>query len=102
MVIFPIHQLKKMAKVIEHRGPDSEGFYIKEGVALAHKRLAILDLSSKGDQPMKSKDGKWVLVFNGCIYNYLELKQELTDLGHDFISNTDTEVILRRSIRIWT
>ncbi len=92
--VFPLHQLKKMAKVIEHRGPDSEGFYIKEGVALAHKRLAILDLSSKGDQPMRSKDGKWVLVFNGCIYNYLELKQELKALGHDFISNTDTEVIL--------
>ena len=92
--VFPLHQLKKMAKVIEHRGPDSEGFYIKEGVALAHKRLAILDLSSKGDQPMRSKDGKWVLVFNGCIYNYLELKQELKALGHDFISNTDTEVIV--------
>ncbi len=92
--VFPLHQLKKMAKVIEHRGPDSEGFYIKEGVALAHKRLAILDLSSKGHQPMRSKDGKWVLVFNGCIYNYLELKQELKALGHDFISNTDTEVIV--------
>ena len=92
--VFPLHQLKKMAKAIEHRGPDSEGFYIEEGIALAHKRLAILDLSSKGDQPMTSKDGKWVLVFNGCIYNYLELKQELKALGHDFISNTDTEVIV--------
>jgi len=91
---FSSHHLKKMAKAIEHRGPDGEGYYVKEGIALAHKRLAILDLSPKGDQPMMSKDGKWVLVFNGCIYNYLDLKQELKSLGHEFVSTTDTEVIV--------
>ena len=91
---FPLHHLKKMAKAIEHRGPDGEGYYVKDSVALAHKRLAILDLTPKGDQPMMSKDGKWVIIFNGCIYNFLELKQELKSLGHDFVSTTDTEVIV--------
>jgi len=91
---FSLHHLKKMAKAIEHRGPDGEGYYVKDNIALAHKRLAILDLSSKGDQPMMSKDGKWILIFNGCIYNFLELKQELKSLGHEFFSATDTEVIV--------
>lgn len=83
----------EMAKAIEHRGPDGEGFFIKDEIALAHKRLSILDTSSKGQQPMFSKDGKWVIVFNGCIYNYEEIKIELKQLGHYFISNSDTEVI---------
>lgn len=90
----PLNQLKKMSDVIGHRGPDGEGYFRKDGVALAHKRLAILDLSNRGNQPMKSKNGKWVIVFNGCIYNYLELRHELTDLGYKFYSSTDTEVIL--------
>ena len=90
----PLNQLKKMSDVIGHRGPDGEGYFRKDGVALAHKRLAILDLSNRGNQPMKSKNGKWVIVFNGCIYNYLELRLELTNLGYKFYSSTDTEVIL--------
>lgn len=85
--------LKEMASAIEHRGPDGEGYYFKENIGLAHKRLAILDVSEKGAQPMTSKDGRWTIVFNGCIYNYLELKQELKSLGHYFVSTTDTEVI---------
>ena len=91
---FSLYHLKKMAKVIEHRGPDGEGYYVKENIALAHKRLAIIDTSARGTQPMTSKDGNWVLVFNGCIYNYLELKQELKAKGHEFVSTTDTEVIV--------
>jgi len=91
---FSLNHLKKMASVIEHRGPDGEGYYVAENIALGHKRLAILDLSSKGNQPMRSKDGKWVVVFNGCIYNFLELKQELKAKGHGFVSGTDTEVIV--------
>jgi len=91
---FSLHQLKNMASKIAHRGPDGEGYYVKDNIALAHKRLAILDTSAKGAQPMSSKDGKWVLIFNGCIYNYLELKQELKSKGHEFHSNTDTEVIV--------
>ena len=89
-----LQNLKKMAEAIAHRGPDGEGFYIKDGISLAHKRLSILDLSPKGSQPMSSKKGNWVIAFNGCIYNYLELKQDLKSLGHEFVSSTDTEVIV--------
>jgi asparagine synthase (glutamine-hydrolysing) len=90
---FGLSTLKDMANSMAHRGPDGEGFYVKENIALAHKRLAILDTSDKGSQPMISHDGKWVVVFNGCIYNYLEIKQELKLKGKIFISNSDTEVI---------
>lgn len=85
--------LKSMAKAIGHRGPDGEGYFRSDHIALAHKRLAILDTSSLGTQPMHSKDGNWTIVFNGCIYNYPELKKELQQKGHSFISTTDTEVI---------
>jgi asparagine synthase (glutamine-hydrolysing) len=85
--------LKMMSDKISHRGPDGEGFYVKDEIGLAHKRLAILDISQRGAQPMSSKDGKWIITFNGCIYNYLELKQELLTKGHHFVSTTDTEVI---------
>lgn len=85
--------IQKMAEVMAHRGPDGEGFYVKDHIGLAHRRLAILDTSSRGAQPMSSKNGEWVISFNGCIYNFLELKQELKSKGHEFISTTDTEVI---------
>jgi asparagine synthase (glutamine-hydrolysing) len=91
---FALSNLKQMADAIAHRGPDGDGYFIDNHIGLAHKRLAILDLSSKGAQPMTSKDGNWVITFNGCIYNYLELKQELQAKGHSFISATDTEVIV--------
>ena len=86
--------LVNMAKQIAHRGPDGEGYYLKDNIGLAHKRLSIIDVSERGAQPMTSKDGKWVVVFNGCIYNFLELKQELKAKGHVFNSTTDTEVIV--------
>lgn len=91
--LFSQSHLKKMADLIAHRGPDAEGYFIDRGVALAHRRLSILDTSPKGTQPMSSKNKEWVILFNGCIYNYLELKQELKSKGHEFISTTDTEVI---------
>lgn len=87
-------ELKVMADIIGHRGPNSEGYYLKDNIALAHKRLSILDTSSKGDQPMISKSGKWVVVFNGCIYNYNELKTELRSRGSEFVSRCDTEVLV--------
>lgn len=90
---YSLGNLKKMAQAIAHRGPDGEGFFIENNIALAHKRLAILDVSPRGAQPMSSKDGNWVISFNGCIYNFLELKQELQARGHQFVSTTDTEVI---------
>jgi asparagine synthase (glutamine-hydrolysing) len=91
---FGLSALKGMADAIAHRGPDGDGYFVQDNIALAHRRLSILDLSPKGTQPMTSKDGQWVVVFNGCIYNFLELKQELMAMGHEFISTTDTEVIV--------
>jgi len=92
----PVYQglLKTMTDEIAHRGQDGEGIYIKDNLGFGHRRLSILDLSQKGSQPMTSKDGKWIIVFNGCIYNYLEIKQELKAMGHLFNSNSDTEVIV--------
>lgn len=89
-----LQNLKRMAETISHRGPDSEGFFLEDHIGFAHRRLAILDVSPRGAQPMTSKDGNWTIVFNGCIYNFLELKQELLSKGHSFISSTDTEVIV--------
>jgi len=86
--------LKEMAKKISHRGPDGEGFFVKDHIGFAHRRLAILDISQKGAQPMTSKNAEWTIVFNGCIYNFLELKQDLMSKGHSFVSTTDTEVIV--------
>jgi asparagine synthase (glutamine-hydrolysing) len=90
---FSLHHLKLMAEAIAHRGPDGEGYFVEENIALAHKRLSILDTSARGAQPMSSKDGNWVITFNGCVYNFMELKQELMRKGHEFVSTTDTEVI---------
>lgn len=85
--------LDRMTTALAHRGPDSSGMYIQNQIGLGHRRLSILDVSDKGAQPMKSKDGQWVIVFNGCIYNYLEIKKELLEKGHRFESGSDTEVI---------
>lgn len=85
--------IKAMTTKIAHRGPDGEGFFVDENIALGHRRLAILDTSALGSQPMESKSGEWVVVFNGCIYNYLEIKSQLKAKGHSFISTSDTEVI---------
>ena len=86
--------LKKMTDCISYRGPDSEGFYLKNNIALGHRRLSIIDLNT-GNQPMYSDDGKKVLVFNGEIYNYIELRDELVQLGCTFKTNSDTEVIIK-------
>ncbi len=89
-----LSEITRMANTLAHRGPDGEGYFVKDNIALGHKRLAILDTSDKGLQPMSSKDGQWILIFNGCIYNFKELREELKVLGHSFISETDTEVIV--------
>jgi len=86
--------LTEMTKAIAHRGPDGEGFFFDNSVGLGHRRLAILDTSSKGAQPMISHNKRWIIVFNGCIYNYLELKRKLQKKGHKFISTCDTEVLV--------
>ncbi|RQW85281.1 MAG: asparagine synthase (glutamine-hydrolyzing), partial [Geobacter sp.] len=86
--------LKQMGEVIRHRGPDAGGEYLDEYVGLAHRRLSIIDLSSQGNQPMISADGRLVIVFNGEIYNFLTLRAELERAGVVFRTKTDTEVIL--------
>ncbi len=91
---FSMQHLKKMTDAISHRGPDAEGYYLEGNIAFGHRRLSILDTSSNGNQPMTSKCGQWVIIFNGCVYNFLELRQELRSKGHAFHSNTDTEVIV--------
>lgn len=83
-----------MADTIRHRGPDQEGVYCTEGISLGHRRLSIIDLSDHGRQPMTNEDGSIRLVFNGEIYNFKELRDELIGKGHVFSSRTDTEVIL--------
>ena len=85
--------IKKITSALNHRGPDGEGYFAEENIALGHKRLAILDLSPKGAQPMFSKNNEWIIIFNGCIYNFIELRNQLRSNGFSFISNSDTEVI---------
>lgn len=85
--------LKAMTDAILHRGPDGEGFFLEPGVALGHRRLSIIDLEG-GKQPMYNEDGSLVVVFNGEIYNFQQLAQELTAAGHTFATRSDTEVLL--------
>lgn len=89
-------KIEKMNKVLKHRGPDDEGFYVDDEVSLGHVRLAIIDLSEKGHQPMKYEHrGKEVwIVYNGEIYNYMEIRAELEKKGYEFHTHSDTEVIL--------
>jgi asparagine synthase (glutamine-hydrolysing) len=89
-----ISLLKQMSKRIAHRGPDGEGLYSDNYIGVIHRRLAIIDLSDDAAQPMTNEDESLWLVFNGEIYNYLELIDELKKLGHVFSSHSDTEVIL--------
>lgn len=88
-----IIEIENMTRLVAHRGPDGEGFYSDKNLAFGHRRLSIIDLSSLGAQPMTYKD-KFVITFNGEIYNYLEIKEQLVILGYQFFTHTDTEVIL--------
>lgn len=83
-----------MMDKIRHRGPDAEGSYIDSDIVLGHRRLSIIDVSSSGDQPIFNEDGSLVIVFNGEIYNYREIRQKLINSGHIFKTNTDTEVLI--------
>jgi asparagine synthase (glutamine-hydrolysing) len=93
----------KMSEALNYRGPDDSGIYVddKNGIALGHRRLSILDLSPKGHQPMESFSGRYVIVYNGEVYNFLELKTELgNNSGVKFKSDSDTEVILA-GMEVW-
>ena len=85
-----------MADTLAHRGPDSSGVWVDEtaGIALGHRRLAIIDLSPAGHQPMLTRDGDFALIYNGLVYNFEELRSELEAIGRRFYSRSDTEVIL--------
>ena len=86
--------LRRMTDAIAHRGPDGEGFYIDSFLGLGHRRLAVIDLSSAGHQPMMSEDGQYILSYNGEVYNFQELRLELEARGYRFRSRTDSEVVL--------
>lgn len=86
--------IKNMMDTISHRGPDSDGFYADESVALGFRRLSIIDLSDVASQPVYNETGDMVLVFNGEIYNYLELREQLIEAGHIFKSHSDSEVLI--------
>ena len=86
--------VEAMMDTIRHRGPDAGGKYVDDDIALGHRRLSIIDISSQGDQPLYSEDGQLVLVFNGEIYNYRELREELIAKGYRFATNTDSEVLI--------
>ncbi|QQK08367.1 asparagine synthase (glutamine-hydrolyzing) [Miniphocaeibacter halophilus] len=87
--------LKEMADEIIHRGPNSDGYFFDNSVAFGFRRLSMVDLSSCGDQPFYTEDKTKVMVFNGEIYNYKEIREELIKDGYEFISNTDSEVLLK-------
>ncbi len=87
------NEISSMSEKIIHRGPDDDGLFINKNVAMSFRRLSVIDLSEAGHQPMISEKGN-VIIFNGEIFNYVELKKELTNLGFRFKSKTDTEVIL--------
>jgi asparagine synthase (glutamine-hydrolysing) len=87
--------LAKMTSSMRRRGPDAGGLYIQDGIGLGHRRLAILGLSAASQQPMLDAELGLGIVFNGCIYNFRELRQELQELGFEFFSDGDTEVVLK-------
>ena len=91
------HSLSSATRSLTHRGPDDVGLFFDDvnGVGLGHCRLSIIDLSPAGHQPMASDDGKYVIIFNGEIYNFVEIKKILKTLGHHFKSKSDTEVIIK-------
>ena len=86
---------ERMSDRLAARGPDGHGIWTRDAVALGHRRLKIIDLSDLGAQPMTDTDGELTGVFNGCVYNYRELREELRGLGHRFASTSDTEVVLK-------
>ena len=86
--------IKNMTEIITHRGPDSEGYYCNENISMGFRRLSIIDLDG-GTQPIYNKDKSMVLTFNGEIYNYKELREELIAMGYEFYTQTDSEVILQ-------
>ncbi len=97
----PVDQkiLKAMSDKISHRGPDGEGFWKDGNIGLAHRRLAIIDLTDGANQPMQSQDGRYVIVFNGEIYNFKDIRNRMIEKGQSFTTNSDVEVLLEGFVR---
>ena len=87
--------LTKMRDSLEHRGPDDKGLFIENNIGLGHRRLSILDVSAAGHQPFLSENGRYVMVFNGEIYNFKDFYPELRSNGFDIKTGSDTEVLLK-------
>ncbi|NVO02095.1 MAG: asparagine synthase (glutamine-hydrolyzing) [Bacteroidetes bacterium] len=87
------NSIRQMKRALKHRGPDDDGLFIENNVGFGYVRLSIIDLSAKGHQPMEDESGRYVMIFNGEIYNYIELKEELKG-NYSFKTNTDSEVLL--------
>ena len=83
-----------MTDSISHRGPDGEGYFSNNNIGFGHRRLAIIDLSDNANQPFISSDGLFTLIYNGEVYNFKEIKKELSAKGYIFTSETDSEVVL--------
>lgn len=92
------NDVRKMMSEIKHRGPDDDGIYLNENIGLGFVRLSILDLSRTAHQPMFDESGRYVIVYNGEVYNYIEIREELKAKGYKFKSNGDTEVVLKSFI----
>lgn len=86
--------VRQMTNILTHRGPDQEGFFVDSNISLGHRRLSIIDLSENGKQPIHNEDKTIYITYNGELYNYKSLKEELEHKKHRFYSNTDTEVII--------
>lgn len=91
-------KIERMTNLIRYRGPDAEGFYYDKKIAFGHRRLSIIDLNKNADQPFTSENNEYCIVYNGEVYNYKELREELISLGHKFTTTSDTEVVLRSYI----
>src|SRR6059058_335330 len=87
--------LERMGAALEPRGPDGDGLWLGERAGMVHRRLAVIDLTNTGAQPMHDAQLELRVVFNGCIYNHRELRRELEAAGHRFASTSDTEVLLK-------
>jgi len=98
---FDNNVIKNIASSIKHRGPDAEGIFVEDNCILIHKRLSIIDLSENANQPMMSKSERFVIVYNGEIYNYRQIAKEITNItGYQFKTNSDTEVVIE-GFQLW-